>query len=184
MPLTYSVMLPLGTAAPNFMLPGADGQTYRLASFEGAKALLIVFTCNHCPYAQAVEDRLIQITNDYRKQGLQVVLINSNDAVNYPDDSFPNMQRRAREKNYPFPYLYDESQSVARAYSAACTPDPFLFDGDGKLVYRGRIDDNWKEPEKVSRQDLREAIEAVLAGQPVAATQMASMGCNIKWKEN
>ena len=184
MPVAYSVMLPLGTAAPGFTLPGADGQTYSLASFEGASALVIVFTCNHCPYAQAMEDRLIQIARDYENQGLKMVLINSNDASNYPEDSFPNMQRRAKEKNFLFPYLYDESQSVARAYSAACTPDPFLFDGDGKLVYRGRIDDNWKEPEKVTKQELREAIENVLAGRPVAANQMAAIGCSIKWKEN
>jgi peroxiredoxin len=177
-------MLPLGTAAPNFTLPGTDGKTYRLADFEGAAALLIVFTCNHCPYAQAVEARLIQLAHDYHEQGLAVVFINSNDAVNYPEDSFPSMQRRAREKKFPFPYLYDESQSVARAYSATCTPDPFLFDAECKLVYRGRIDDNWKEPDKVTRQDLRDAIEAVLAGDPLPGEQLASMGCNIKWKEN
>src|SRR5206468_817191 len=115
MPMAYSVMLPLGTRAPDFALPGADGKTYNLADFEGAKALLVVFTCNHCPYAQAIEGRLIQLANDFKEQGLKVVLINSNDAVNYPEDSFPNMQRRAKEKNYPFPYLYDESQAVARA---------------------------------------------------------------------
>src|SRR5437867_9356674 len=119
MPIAYSVMLPLGTQAPDFALPGTDGKTYRLADFDRAKALLVVFTCNHCPYAQAVEPRLIEIANDYAARGLKLVLINSNDAANYPEDSFPNMQRRAQEKNYPFPYLYDESQAVARAYSAA-----------------------------------------------------------------
>lgn len=182
MALTYSAMLELGTPAPAFALPATDGRTYTLDSFRGAKALLVVFTCNHCPYAQAVEDRLIEIGRDYRDRGLAVVLINSNDAGQYPEDSFENMMRRAEAKRYPFPYCYDETQSVARAYHAACTPDPFLFDAGQRLFYRGRIDDNWKEPDKVTRRDLREAIEAALAGQPAPGEQRASMGCNIKWK--
>ncbi len=182
MALTYSVMTQLGQQPPDFELPATDGQTYSLASFAGAKALLVVFTCNHCSYAKAVEDRLIRIGRDYSGQGLAMVAINSNNAEQYPDDSFDKMVERAKEKNFPYSYCYDASQEVAKAYQAACTPDPFLFDANQRLVYRGRIDDNWQEAEKVTRNDLREAIEAVLAGRPVITDQMASMGCNIKWK--
>lgn len=182
MALTYSNMMPLGSPAPEFSLPGVDGRTYSPKDFSDARALLVVFTCNHCPYAQAVEERLIAIGNDYRERGLAVVLINSNDAETHPDDSFDKMKARAEEKSYPFPYLYDEDQSVARAYDAACTPDPYLFDAEHKLVYRGRVDDNWKEPQSVTRHELREAIDALLAGEPVSETQNASLGCNIKWK--
>lgn len=182
MALTYSTMLPLGTVAPDFNLPGTDGKTYTLADFAGARALLVVFTCNHCPYAVAVEDRLITLARQFEPSGLRVVAINSNDATNYPADSFPNMQQRAREKAFPYPYLHDASQQVARAYAAACTPDPYLFDANLRLAYRGRIDDNWQDPTRITRQDLRAAIELVLAGQPAPAEQLASMGCNIKWK--
>lgn len=182
MVLTYSTMMPLGAQAPDFKLPGVDGRDWALADFQGAPALLIVFTCNHCPYAQAVQGRLIQLHREFAPRGLATVLINSNDAAAYPEDSFAQMQTRARELHYPFPYLYDETQAVARAYQAACTPDPFLFDAERRLVYRGRIDDNWKEPENVTRQDLRQAIAALLSGQPLPQEQFASMGCNIKWK--
>ncbi len=183
MVLTYSEMMELGSPAPEFHLPATDGGIYSLENFKDAKALLVVFSCNHCPYAKAVEDRLIAIGRDYKEQGLAMVLINSNDSVKYPDDDFEHMKARAVEKRFPFPYLWDESQAVARAYRAACTPDPFLFDGQRRLAYRGRIDDNWKEPEKVTRQDLRAAIEAVFGGRPVPVEQVPSMGCNIKWKE-
>lgn len=182
MALTYSQMIELGTKAPYFQLPATDGKAYSLDNFKDAKALLVVFTCNHCPYAQAVEDRLIEIGRTYIPKGLAMVLINCNDASQYPDDSFENMRRRAEAKKYPFPYLYDETQEAGRAYAAACTPDPYLFDGQRRLVYRGRIDDNWKEPDKVTRHELHDAVEAVLAGRPVAKEQLASMGCNIKWK--
>lgn len=182
MSLTYSAMMELRTQAPNFSLPATDGKTYSLASFADCSALLIVFYCNHCPYAQAVEDRLLRLGHEYIPKGLGMILINSNDASQYPDDSFEAMRLRAEEKVYPFPYAYDESQTVAHAYHAACTPDPFLFDAGQRLFYRGRIDDNWKEPEKVTRQDLRAAIEAVLHGGPMPAEQLASLGCNIKWK--
>lgn len=184
MALTHSNMMELGTPAPNFNLPATDGKTYSLDDFSDARLLLVVFTCNHCPYAKAVEDRLIRIGRDYQPKGLAMVLINSNDTENYPDDSFENMKQRAEEKDYPFPYCFDETQEVAKVYKAACTPDPYLFDADRKLIYRGRIDDNWQEPDKVTRTDLRDAIEAALAGQPVAEEQFSSMGCNIKWKES
>lgn len=182
MALTYSTMMELGTAAPDFDLPATDGKRYSLASFDDCSALLVVFYCNHCPYAQAVQDRLIRIGRDYIPKGLGMILISSNDVTEYPDDSFEKMQQLAEAKDFPFPYAFDESQAVARAYHAACTPDPFLFDSKRRLVYRGRIDDNWKEPDKVTSQDLRQAIAAVLKGEPVPAEQMASLGCNIKWK--
>jgi peroxiredoxin len=182
MSLTYSAMMELGTRAPDFALTATDGKTYSLASFADCSALLVVFYCNHCPYAQAVEDRLIRLGHDYIPKGLGMILISSNDVSQYPEDSFEEMCRRAEDKDYPFPYAYDESQSVAHAYHAACTPDPFVFDAERRLFYRGRIDDNWKEPSKVKRQDLRAAIEAVLLGRPMPAEQLASLGCNIKWK--
>lgn len=182
MALTESKMAELGMPAPDFNLPATDGKTYSLDDFANTKGLLVVFTCNHCPYAQAVEDRLIALGKEFMPKGLGMVLICSNDAQTHPDDSFDNMQTRAERKGYPFPYLHDESQEVARAYMAACTPDPFLFDANGKLVYRGRIDDNWENPSQVSRQDLREAVEALLAGRPVDSDQKPSLGCNIKWK--
>ena len=182
MSLTYSTMMELGTRAPDFALPATDGKTHALADFADCRALLVVFTCNHCPYAKAVEDRLIRIGRDLIPQGLGMILINSNDAQEYPDDSFENMKKRSDEKRYPFPYALDASQEVARAYRAACTPDPYLFDAERRLVYRGRIDDNWKEPDQVTRHDLRDAIAALLAGRPVPGEQFASLGCNIKWK--
>lgn len=182
MVLTNSMMVKLGSPAPDFSLPGVDGATHSLGDFADARALLIVFTCNHCPYAQAVEDRLIAIGRDYKERGLAMAAINSNDASAYPGDSFERMKARAAEKQYPFPYLHDETQSVARACRAACTPDPFLYNAERILVYRGRIDDNWKEPEKAARRDLREAIEAVLESRPVGDEQLSAMGCNIKWK--
>lgn len=182
MVLTYSTMMELGSQAPDFSLPATDGKTYSLETFADCRALLVVFYCNHCPYAQAVQDRLIRLGRDLIPKGLGMILINSNDAGQYPDDSFDAMRRRAEEKDYPFPYAYDESQAVARAYHAACTPDPFLFDAERRLVYRGRIDDNWKEPDKVTRHELREAVQAALHGEPVTVQQFPAMGCNIKWK--
>jgi peroxiredoxin len=182
MSLTYSKGLPLGTPAPDFALPGVDGRTYTLASFADATLLVVVFSCNHCPYAIASEDRLIALQNAYASRGVRFVLINSNDADNYPEDSFDNMVRRARVKRYPFPYLRDDSQDVAHAYDAACTPDVFVFDADRTLRYNGRIDDNWQEPAKVTRQDLRTVLEDLLAGRPVSIEPIPSMGCNIKWK--
>jgi peroxiredoxin len=180
--VAYSNGMQPGTAAPEFALPGVDGKTYSLASFADAKALVVVFTCNHCPYAKAVEDRLIALQNDYASRGVRLCAINPNDERAYPDDSFPQMIERAAQKGFNFPYLRDESQAVARAYDAACTPDIFVFDARRELAYNGRFDDNWKEPEKVQRQDLRLALDALLAGKPVAGEVVPSMGCSIKWK--
>ncbi len=182
MALVHSNGMPRGTEAPAFSLPGTDGRTYSLDSFADAKALLVVFTCNHCPYAQAAEGRIAELARDYADRGLRVVAINPNDAARYPGDSFEAMKARAAEKQFPYPYLHDESQAVARAYDAACTPDPFLFGPDRALVYNGRIDDDWKEPSRATRHDLRDAIEAVLAGRDIAFEPVPSMGCSIKWR--
>jgi peroxiredoxin len=182
MPLMHSNGMPLGTEAPPFALPGTDGKTYSLDSFSEAELLVVVFTCNHCPYAIACEDRLIALQADYRDKGVRLVAINPNDAENYPDDSFEKMKERAANKGFNFPYLRDESQEIARAYDAACTPDIFVFDRDRKLLYNGRLDDNWKEPEDVSRHELREVLDAALEGKGVDFTHTPSMGCSIKWK--
>ena len=182
MALMHSKGMAVGTAAPAFSLPGVDGKTWSLDSFEDAKLLVVVFTCNHCPYAIASEDRLLEIQADYGNKGVQLVAINPNDADHYPADSFDNMKKRAAEKGFTFPYLYDESQSVARAYDAACTPDIFVFDRDRKLVYNGRIDDNWQKPESVTRRDLRAVLDAALEDRAVDFKHVPSMGCSIKWK--
>lgn len=183
MALTYSKGMPIGTRAPAFELPGTDGNTYHLKSFRDAKVLVVVFTCNHCPYAQASENRLIQIQNDYADKGVQLVLINSNDDTAYPEDSFEHMVRRAKEKNYPFPYLRDETQKVAHSFNAACTPDVFVFDNERALRYSGRIDDNWQEPDQVTRHELREALDCVLENKEIPFEPKPSMGCSIKWKQ-
>ena len=182
MALMHSKGMPLGTPAPPFSLPGVDGKSWSLDSFAGAELLVVVFTCNHCPYAIASENRLLEIQNDYREKGVQLVAINPNDADKYPDDSFAKMKERAAEKAFPFPYLHDETQEVARAYDAACTPDIFVFDRDRKLVYNGRIDDNWQHPDEVTRQDLRSVLDAALEGSTVDFEHVPSMGCSIKWK--
>ncbi|MCA9580667.1 MAG: thioredoxin family protein [Myxococcales bacterium] len=182
MALTYSKGMAVGTAAPPFSLPGVDGRTYDLDSFQDATAFVVVFTCNHCPYAIACEDRLIAIQSDYADRGVRLVAINPNDSTRYPDDGFDAMKVRAKDKGFNFPYLRDESQAVAKAYDAACTPDVFVFDGDRKLVYNGRIDDNWQEPDKVTQRDLRAVLDAVLEGRPHGLEPIPSMGCSIKWR--
>ncbi len=178
----HSKGMPLGTSAPAFSLLGVDGETRSLDSFAKADVLVVVFTCNHCPYAKACEDRLIQLQADYAGRGVQLIAINPNDADNYPDDSFEAMQARAADKGFNFPYLYDATQEVARAYDAACTPDIFVFDRDRKLVYNGRLDDNWQEPDQVTRKDLRAVLDATLEGRTVDFDHVPSMGCSIKWK--
>jgi peroxiredoxin len=182
MALMHSKGMPVGTSAPSFSLPGVDGKTWSLSSFADAELLVVVFTCNHCPYAIASEDRLIAIQDDYRARGVRVVAINPNDAQKYPDDSFEKMKKRATDKAFNFPYLHDESQRVARAYDAVCTPDIFVFDRARKLIYNGRIDDNWQQPDQVTRQDLRSVLDAALNGRAVDFEHVPSMGCSIKWK--
>jgi len=180
MALTESTMVKLGSVAPYFNLPDTLGKNVSIEDFD-SELLIIVFTCNHCPYAKAVEDRLIKLGKEY-KNDVDFVLISSNDSENYPEDSPKKMAERHTEKGYPFPYLYDETQEVAKAYSAVCTPDIFLYNEDRKLEYRGRIDDNWQNPEQVEREELKMAIEAVLNGKTIDFEQKPSMGCNIKWK--
>jgi peroxiredoxin len=172
----------LGSPIPSFTLPAVDGRTLSNDDFAKSQALLVVFTCNHCPYAQAVEDRIINLAHAFATEDLQVVAICSNDAAEYPDDAFPKLRERWERKKMPFPYLHDESQQVARAFGAVCTPDFFLYESGRHLAYRGRLDDNWKESSKVTRHELREAIELVLQGK-VPSTQNPSMGCSIKWKD-
>ena len=173
----------LGDPAPDFSLPGTDGKTYRLSDFKERKALAVIFSCNHCPYVIASEGRMLELQAKYGPKGAQLVAINANDAVNYPDDSFEAMKKNAQAKGFNFPYLRDESQAVARAYGATHTPHIFLFSQDGKLAYSGKIDDNWEHPEKVTRRYLAEAIEALLADKPVPEPSTHSIGCTIKWKK-
>jgi peroxiredoxin len=182
MVLMHSKGMPVGNKAPPFSLPGVDGNAWSLDSFTDASLLVVVFTCNHCPYAIANEERLLEIQADYASRGVRLVAISSNDAEKYPDDSFGKMKEKAADKGFNFPYLYDESQEVARAYDAACTPDVFVFDRERKLVYNGRIDDNWQEPDQVTRQDLRSVLDAALEGHTVDFEHVPSMGCSIKWK--
>ena len=177
-----STMLPLGTAAPDFRLPDTDGKTVSLSDLQG-KPLLVAFICNHCPYVKHIRAALAQLARDYQPRGAAIVGISANDVANYPEDSPANMKAEAKEAGYVFPYLYDDSQAVAKAYRAACTPDFFLFDKNQRLVYRGQFDDS--RPGNgipVTGKDLRAALDAVLAGKPVPTKQKPSIGCNIKWK--
>lgn len=182
MALTYTPDAEIGSSCPEFRLPGTDGKIHTNADVADGKALLVMFLCNHCPYVKAIEDRLLSLGREWKERGVKFVAICSNDADNYPDDSFENIKKRVIEKSYPFPYLYDESQETARAFGAVCTPDFFLYDGAMKLAYRGRLDDSWKDPAMVKRRELRDAIAALVAGRAPAAEQIPSMGCNIKWK--
>jgi len=178
-----STMLPLGTRAPDFRLPDPTGSIVSLADFQHAPALLVVFICNHCPYVKHIREGLAKLARDYRPRGVAMAGINSNDVANYPADSPAKMAEEAAAAGYVFPYLYDETQAVAKAYRAACTPDLYLFDKDQRLVYRGQFDDS--RPGNgipVTGKDVRTALEAVLAGNPLSSPQKPSIGCNIKWK--
>lgn len=168
----------IGKPAPDFELPATDGQTYTLASFLDRKAVVLAFTCNHCPYARAYDDRLSALVDAYSTQGVSFLAINSNDAANYPDDTFEKMAER--KLNYP--YAQDASQETAAAYGAVCTPHFFVLDETRKVAYEGRLDDNWKEPAQVKHPDLKEAIEAILSGDAVPHPNTNPMGCSIKWK--
>jgi len=184
MALTPSTMLPLGTAAPDFKLPDTSGRIVSLADFKDQAALLVIFMCNHCPYVVHIRAGLAQFARDYAAKSAGIIGINANDAINYPADSPARMKDEVKSAGYIFPYLYDETQTVARAYRAACTPDLFLFDKDRRLVYRGQFDDS--RPGNglpVTGRDLRAALDAVLAGKTVSENQKASIGCNIKWKD-
>jgi peroxiredoxin len=176
-------MLPLGTKAPDFSLPNVDGKIVSLADCEGAKALLVIFMCNHCPYVIHVAPEVARLARHYQAKGVAVIGINANDASTHPADSPEQMVHEVENREYSFPYLYDETQEVAKAYRAACTPDFYVFDADHRLVYRGQLDSsrpNSSTP--LTGKDLRAALDAVLAGHPVSSDQKPSIGCNIKWK--
>jgi thiol-disulfide isomerase/thioredoxin len=181
---TLSTMLELGTTAPELNLPDVvSGRTITVASFKDATALLVMFICRHCPFVKHVQDELARLGSDYRERGLGIVAISANDAAHYPDDAPERLKAMADELGFSFPFCYDETQGVAKAYMAACTPDFFLFDKGRKLVYRGQLDDS--RPESgipVTGRDLRAAIDDALAQRPVAGSQRPSLGCNIKWK--
>ena len=172
----------LGSFAQNFNLLGTDANYYSLESFSEKKVLVIIFMCNHCPYVKAVLQRLIDLQNGFINQGVQFVGVNPNDFEKYPDDSMGNMQKIVVEQRISFPYLLDETQEVAISYDAVCTPDIFVYGPNRALLYRGRIDDNWQYPEKVTRQDLFEAIQMIVSNGIVFKDQYPSMGCSIKWK--
>ena len=183
MALTPSTMLPLGSKAPDFRLPDTDGSEVSLGDFREAPALLVIFLCNHCPYVKHVRDELARLGRDYQARGVAVVGISSNDVGTHPVDGPELMAREKAEFGYTFPYLYDESQDVAKAYEAACTPDFYVFDASRSLVYRGQLDASRPgNGTPVTGADLRSALDAVLEGRPVAADQRPSLGCNIKWK--
>jgi peroxiredoxin len=180
---TYSYMMELGTLAPGFRLPDFNGKYFSLEDFKDAPALLVIFMCNHCPYVIHVRKGMVQMIKEYQAKGVAVVGINSNDIENYPRDRPEKMAEDAREFGYTFPYLFDETQAVARAYKAVCTPDFFLFDQDRKLVYRGRMDGSRPENNLPTTGDeLRAAMDAVLTGNEVPHDQKPSLGCSIKWK--
>jgi peroxiredoxin len=174
--------LAIGQRAPDFLLPGVDGREHSLSAFKHKKIVVVVFTCNHCPYVQAYEERLIALQRDFAGAGVQVVAINANDAAGYPEDGFDNMVKRAQSRHYNFPYLRDETQRVARSFGAEYTPEAFVLNSKFEARYIGRIDDNWQHPEKVKSQDLRNAITAVLAHKPVENPVTHAIGCTIKWK--
>lgn len=179
-----SIMLPLGTLAPPFSLHDVvSGRTYSLDSFSGKTALLVMFICRHCPYVVHIEQELAKIGRDYRDTSLGMLAVSSNDPVSYPDDAPPRLKEMAERLGFTFPLCFDETQDVAKAYRAACTPDFYLFDRERQLVYRGQLDDSRPGSNKpVTGHDLRAAIEAVLAGNPADSNQRASIGCGIKWK--
>lgn len=175
--------LRLGTKAAPFELKGVDEKVYTLNDFSDKKVLCIIFSCNHCPYVKAVEDRINAIARDYSGESFALVCINSNDDSVYPEDSFEDMKKRAAEKGFLFPYLRDETQQAARDYDAVCTPDIYVYDENRILKYRGRIDDNWKDETKVTRRELRMAIDNILAGKEIDFEQIPSMGCSVKWRQ-
>lgn len=192
MSLTQSTMIELGSPAPDFQLPATDGSNVSLDSFKSADALVVIFICNHCPYVIHIAPALASLAQEYMQNNIAFVAINSNDTANYPADSFDLMKVEKEKRGYPFPYLFDESQAVAKAYSAACTPDIYLFDKDRRLVYRGQFDDT--RPQRISSgnydseaspatgADLRRPLDTLIAGGKIPEQQYPSMGCNIKWK--
>lgn len=171
-----------GDKAPDFSLRGTDRKTYSLGSFKNAKALLVIFMCNHCPYVKAKQKTIINLQEKYKNKGLIIVGINSNESENYPEDNFEGMIKTAKEKGYNFFYLHDETQEVAKAYGASCTPDPFLFDAKQKLAYHGRLDNALEPGQEATEFDMDDAIQAVLQGKKPGHEFLYSIGCSIKWR--
>lgn len=182
MVLLESTDIEIGSKCPDFSLKSVDGKNYQLSNFSESKGLLVAFICNHCPYVQAIEDRLIALAKHFPKEQFQVVGICSNDPGNYPDDAPDQLYNRWKEKDYGFVYLVDHSQEVARSFGAVCTPDLFVYDQNRNLFYHGRLDDNWKEAAKVQKEELKEAVIALVEGQPSPSIQQPAMGCSIKWR--
>lgn len=176
-----STALSIGALMPHFTLPAAGGSTVNSTTIT-VPVIAVIFTCNHCPYAQAYEERLVELGKEFPSNAVQFILINSNDAANYPDDSFAMMKIRAQERGFPFSYCHDESQAVAKAYGALCTPHCFVFDQARTLQYKGRVDDNWKESSKVQEHSLHDAIAALVAGKLPYKKEANAIGCSIKWK--
>ncbi len=174
--------LSTGDSAVDFELPGVDGRTHSLSEFDDAEVLVVIFSCNHCPYVRAWEDRMVEIQRDLAAAGVQLIAINSNDDTKYPEDSFEVMKERAREKGFNFPYLRDESQEVAAAYGAERTPEVFVFDRERKLRYHGAIDDNYEDPSAVKSHYLRDAISALLRGEAPPVEETQPVGCTVKWR--
>lgn len=183
MALTDGTNIVPGTPCSDFDLPAMDGKQYRLEDFKDKKVLVMMFICNHCPYVKAVEDRILRLVREYEGKSVQFVGICSNDPTDYPEDSFENLQKRWRQKNYGFPYLHDLEQVVAKIFKAVCTPEFFVYGSDRKLAYHGRLDDNWKEPQAVRQRELKEAINLLLADKTIDFKQTPSMGCSIKWRK-
>ena len=180
---TLSNMMELGTKAPNFTLMNTvTEKTAKLLDLKSDVATVILFICNHCPYVKHINSKLVEVANEYQKKGVQFVAISSNDVETHPQDGPKQMKQVAEKEGYPFPYLYDETQDIAKAYQAECTPDLFVFDADLKCVYRGQFDDSRPNKGKATGRDLTTALDAILAGEKVNEKQKPSMGCNIKWK--
>ena len=176
--------LKIGSIIPKFNLPAVDGKKYRNESFKDKKILIVIFSCNHCPYVQAYEERIKSIQEDYSSKNVQIVAINSNDSSKYEDDSLAGMIKRANEKKFNFPYLHDETQETAKLFDASHTPEVFVFNENRELVYHGKIDDNWQDEARVKSRYLREAIDELLLGEEVSVPETFSIGCTIKWKNS
>lgn len=183
MALTYTPAPEIGQSCPEFSCLALDGKTYSQADFSDSKIWVFMFICNHCPYVQAIEDRYLELAHSYDANDVQFIGVCSNDAERYPDDSFEALKENWLNKNFGFPYLFDETQKMAKDFGAVCTPDFFVYGSDRKLAYRGRLDDSWKEPEKVTRREMKEAIDLLLEKNEVVENQTPSMGCSIKWIE-
>jgi len=182
MALTYTPDAELNSPCPEFSLKSVDGKIFSKSDLQSKDASIFMFICNHCPYVKAIEKRLIQLGNEMIEHNVQILAICSNDSTDFPEDSPENLLKRWKEMEYPFPYLIDESQSVAKEFQAVCTPDFFVYDGSLRLVYRGRLDDSWKDDSKVTSRELILAVRNILSGESINEIQIPSMGCSIKWK--